>query len=113
MKPRGKKPRGKKPQARVRLDLNSPEFLGVFLRLDATDLAQVAGGLERIRKLEWSNVYASKGLHWEAIDHLKAPDGRSTVYSVRLSQKTRALAFRDGEFMRFISLHPDHDSAYG
>lgn len=31
---------------------------------------------------------------------------------VRLTQKIRALAYRDGEFMRFISLHPDHDSAY-
>jgi hypothetical protein len=102
----------KKPPARVRLDLNSPEFLEVFLRLDDSDLSQVSASLDRIRKLDWSNVYASKGLHWEAIDHLKAPDGKSKVYSVRLSQKIRALAFRDGEFMRFISLHPDHDSAY-
>lgn len=102
----------KRPTQRVRLDLSSPEFLGVFLRLDSADLAQVAASLDRISKLDWSNVYASKGLHWEAIDHLRAPDGRSTVYSVRLSQKIRGLAFREGAFMRFISLHPDHDSAY-
>ncbi|MBI2893986.1 MAG: hypothetical protein HYY06_10575 [Deltaproteobacteria bacterium] len=102
----------KKPTQRVLLDLNSPEFLEVFLRLDSADLSQVAASLDRIRKLDWSNVYASKGLHWEAIDHLKAPDGKSTVYSVRLSQKIRGLAFREGELMRFISLHPDHDSAY-
>jgi hypothetical protein len=103
----------KRAAQRVRLDLNSPEFREVFLRLEGADLAQVAGSLDRIRKLDWSNVYASKGLRWEAIDHLKAPDGQSTVYSVRLSQKIRGLAFRDGEFLRFISLHPDHDSAYG
>ena len=102
----------KKPQRLVRLDLNSPEFLAVFLRLGTADLAQVAGSLDQIRKLDWSNVYTSKGLHWEAIDHVAAPDGKSTVYSVRLSQKIRALAFRDGDFMRFVSLHPDHDSAY-
>jgi hypothetical protein len=102
----------KKPSQRVRLDLNSPAFLEVFLRLEGAELAQVAGTLDQIRKLDWSNVYASKGLRWEAIDHLKAPDGKSTVYSVRLSQKIRGLAFREGEFMRFISLHPDHDSAY-
>ena len=105
-------PRGKTAPQRVRLDLNSPAFLEVFLRLGVAELAEVAVSLDRIRKLEWSNVYASKGLHWEAIDHLKAPDGRSPVYSVRLSQKIRALVFRDGEFMRFVSLHPDHDSAY-
>ncbi len=102
----------KTPQQHVRLDLNSPEFLDVFLRLEGADLAQVASSLGRISKLTWSNVYASKGLHWEAIDHLTAPDGKSTVYSVRLSQKIRGLAFRDGEYMRFVSLHPDHDSAY-
>lgn len=102
----------KKPPQRVRLDLNSPEFLGVFLRLDSVTLLQVAASLDRIQKLDWPNVYASKGLHWEAIDHVKAPDGKTSVYSVRLSQKIRALAFRDGDFMRFISLHPDHDSAY-
>jgi hypothetical protein len=96
----------------VRLDLNSPEFLEVFLRLDSADLSQVAASLAQIRRLDWSNVYVSKGLRWEAIDHLKAPDGKSTVYSVRLSQKIRALVFREGDFMRFISLHPDHDSAY-
>jgi hypothetical protein len=102
----------RKPSQRVRLDLNSPAFLEVFLRLETAELAQVAASLDQIRKLDWSNVYASKGLHWEAIDHLKAPDGKSTVYTVRLSQKIRGLAFREGEFMRFISLHPDHDSAY-
>jgi hypothetical protein len=102
----------RKPAQRVRLDLNSPEFLDVFLRLDGATLVQVATSLDRIRGLDWPNVYASKGLHWEAIDHFKAPDGKSSVYSVRLSQKIRALVFREGEFMRFISLHPDHDSAY-
>jgi hypothetical protein len=102
----------RKPSQSVRLDLNSPEFLEVFLGLEGADLAQVAGSLDQIRKLDWPNVYASKGLRWEAISHLKAPDGKSTVYSVRLSQKIRGLAFREGDFMRFISLHPDHDSAY-
>jgi hypothetical protein len=102
----------KKPPERVRLDLNCPEFLETFLRLDNAELAQVAASLDRIRKLDWFNVYASKGLDWEAIEHLRSPDGKSAVYSVRLSQKIRALAFREGQFMRFISLHQDHDSAY-
>ena len=44
--------------------------------------------------------------------HLEAPN-RAKVYSLRLSQKVRAIAYRDGDFLRLISLHPDHDSAYG
>lgn len=97
---------------RVRLDLNSPAFLEVFLRLDPAELSRVAQSLAKLQSLDWSNVYASKGLNWEAIEHLKAPDGKTTVYSVRMTQKIRALAFREGDFMRFITLHPDHDSAY-
>jgi hypothetical protein len=98
--------------ARVRLDLNSPTFLGIFLRLEGKELSRVAQSLARLQSLDWTNIYASKGLHWEAIEHLKAPDGKTAVYSLRLTQKVRALAYREGEFMRFISLHPDHDSAY-
>jgi hypothetical protein len=97
---------------RVRLDLNSPTFLEVFLRLGPAELSRVAQSLAKLQGPDWSNVYASKDLYCEAIEHLTAPDGKTTVYSVRLTQKIRALAFRESDFMRFISLHPDHDSAY-
>lgn len=97
---------------RVRLDLNSPVFQDVFLRLEMAELKQVVSSLRRLRELDWSAVYRHTGFRWEEIKHLEAPNGAG-VYSLRLSQKVRALAFRDGDFLRFISLHPDHDSAYG
>jgi hypothetical protein len=95
----------------VRLDLNNPEFQDVLFRLEQDDLKQVVGGLRRLRELDWNSLYRHTGFRWEAIQHLKAPNG-STVYSLRLSQRIRALAFRDGAFLRLVSLHPDHDSAY-
>jgi hypothetical protein len=95
----------------VRLDLNSPEFQDVFFRLEAAELKQVVAGLRRLRGLEWTHLYRHTGFKWEAIDHLTAPNG-ANVYSLRLSQRVRALAFRDGDILRLISLHPDHDSAY-
>ncbi len=98
--------------ARVRLDLNSPAFLDVFLVLPLAELTQVVAGLQQLRRLEWSEVYKSKGLRWEAIDHIVTPNG-SKAHSLRLSQKMRAIAYRDGDFLRIVSLHPDHDSAYG
>jgi hypothetical protein len=97
--------------SRIRLDLNSPEFLDVFFGLEAAELKQVVASLGRLRELGWNTLYRHTGFHWEAIDHLKAPNG-AKVYSLRLSQRVRAVAFRDGEFLRLISLHPDHDSAY-
>jgi hypothetical protein len=96
---------------KIILDINSPEFLEVFLSLRGPELEQVASGLERLRGLDWQTVYTSKGLNWEAIDRISAPN-ESKVYSIRFSKKIRVLVYRDGNFMRFISLHPDHDSAY-
>ena len=63
----------RKPPQRVRLDLNSPEFLGVFLRLDSVTLLQVAASLGRIQKLD---VYGSKGLRWEAHQGTRRKDQR-------------------------------------
>jgi hypothetical protein len=97
--------------SRVRLDLNSPEFQDVFFRLELGELKQVVASLARLRELDWNNLYRHSGFRWEAIEHLKAPNG-AKVYSLRLSQKIRAIAYRDGVFLRLISLHVDHDSAY-
>jgi len=97
---------------RVRLDLNSPVFQDVFFRLEVAELKQVVAGLRRLAELDWATIYRHTGFRWEAIDHLKAPNG-AKVHSLRLSQKVRAIAYREGEFLRLISLHPDHDSAYG
>ena len=96
---------------RVRLDLNSPEFQDVFFRLEAAEMKQVVASLRRLRELDWNAIYRHTGFQWEAIRHLEAPDGTG-IYSLRLSKKVRALAFREGDFLRFVSLHPDHDSAY-
>ena len=95
----------------VRLDLNSPEFQDVFFRLELAELKRVVASLRRLRELDWNAVYRHTGFRWEVLDHLNAPND-AKVYSLRLSQKVRAVAYRDGDFLRLISLHPDHDSAY-
>jgi hypothetical protein len=35
------------------------------------------------------------------------------VYSLRISRSRRATAHRDGEFMRLLTIAPDHDATYG
>ncbi|HEX4965964.1 MAG TPA: hypothetical protein VF173_34460 [Thermoanaerobaculia bacterium] len=96
---------------RVVLDLNSEEFQKTFLALETAELKQVAATLSRLRGMDWNTVYSHSGLNWEAVVLFKAPNG-SKAYSLRLSQKIRALAYRDGDLLRFMSLHTDHDSAY-
>ena len=68
--------------------------------------------LRRLHELDWTTLFRHTGFHWEAIEHLKAPPNGAKVYSLRLNQRIRALAFRDGALWRFLSLYPDHDSAY-
>jgi len=97
--------------SRVRLDLNSPEFQEVLFQLEPAELKQVITSLRRLSRLDWAILYRHTGFHWEAIEHLRAPTG-AKVYSLRLSQRIRALAYRDGDFLRFLSLHPEHNSAY-
>ena len=80
---------------RVKLDLNSPEFQDVFFRLELSELKQVVGSLRRLAELDWNALYRHTGFNWEAVRHIRTPN-RVTAYSLRI-----------------ISLHPDHDSAYG
>lgn len=97
--------------SRLRLDLNSPEFQDVFFHLAAAESKQVVASLGRLRELDWNSLHRHTGYQWEHIGHLKGPGGVK-VYSLRLSQKIRAIGYRDRDFLRLVSLHPDHDSAY-
>lgn len=97
--------------SRVRLDLNSSQFQDDFFALETAELKQVIASLRRLRQLEWDVVYSHPGLNWEVIDHIKTPNGAKAC-SIRLSRKIRAIGYREGDFLRLVSLHPDHDSAY-
>jgi hypothetical protein len=67
--------------------------------------------------MTWDQVYKTssktqkRGLNWEIIENQTTQSGKK-IASIRISQKFRARVCRDGQLMRFISLHPDHDSAY-
>lgn len=97
--------------SRVGLDLNSPVFLDEFLALDKTELARVVKALKKVRSMDWDTFTRHRGSRWEEIGHILAPNGKP-AHSFRLSQKYRALAYREGNLLRLLSLHLDHDSAY-
>jgi len=95
----------------VLLDLNNPVFQDDLFSLEKDEAVRVLAILRRVRKLTWSEVYKDKGLRWELVQSRNGPHG-ARLYTVRVSVKFRALVCREGQFMRFLSLHPDHDSAY-
>jgi hypothetical protein len=53
------------------------------------------------------------GLRWEKSVRLKPPHGMGATYWPRIIQCRRCAAFRDGEYMRLLTIAPVHDSTYG
>lgn len=97
---------------RVVLDLNNPDFQRDWFGLERQEALAVFATLRKIRELEWDQLYRDKGLRWEAILSRNGPNGQR-IYSLRITQRVRAVAYRDGNALRFLTLHSDHDSAYG
>lgn len=102
------------PQGKaVKLDLNNPEFQRNLLDLDKAERSRVLDTLKKLLKLSWEQVYRDPGLKWEKITSVRPPPGIEALYSLRITQSRRATAIRQGEFMRFLTVQPDHDATYG
>lgn len=96
----------------VRLDLNNPVFQRSLFELEKSQQISVLATLRKLAGLRWPQVYRDQGLKWELIHSRIGPDGQR-LYSFRIGQGFRAVAYRaDGGWLRLLSLHPDHDSAY-
>jgi len=101
------------PECLVRLDLNNPVFQENLLSLQKPDRLAALDALGRLRQMTWNQVYRDKGLKWEKIASFKPPAGIDAVYSLRITQSRRATAYRDGDFIRPLTIAPDHDKTYG
>ena len=99
--------------AEVRLDLNNPVFQEQLLSLHKNERHAALDTLNKIRKLTWNQLYRDQGIKWEKITSIKPPAGIDAVYSLRISQSCRATAHRDGDFIRLLTIAPDHDATYG
>ena len=101
------------PAALVRLDLNNPVFQQNLLTLQKQERHAALDALNKLRQLTWNQVYRDQGLKWEKMISIKPPTGIDALYSLRITQSRRATAYREGEFIRLLSIAADHDSAYG
>lgn len=97
--------------SRVLLDLNQPQFQEDLLSMEREEAWAVLTTLKKIRQLNWNQLYADRGVRWEAILSRTSPSGKR-IYSFRVTKSFRAVAFREGDYLCLVSLHPDHDSAY-
>ena len=99
--------------SQVRLDLNNPVFQHNLFTLQKAERHAALDTLNKLRQMTWQQVYRDAGLKWEKIVSIKPPEGLDAIYSLRISQGRRATAYRDGEFIRFLTISPDHDATYG
>ena len=102
---------GPKTHQHIRLDLNNPVFQRHLFDLTKIDQRNILNTLRKIANMTWQQLYVDHGLNWEAILSQKGP-GDHRLYSFRISKGFRGVAYRDGSWLRILSLHPDHDSAY-
>jgi hypothetical protein len=100
-------------KSKVLLDLNNAVFQENLFALDINEAKRVFDTLSQVKQLDWDQLYKSQGLKWEKIISVKPPKGVAAIYSLRITQGKRATAIRDGDFIRFLTIEPDHDSTYG
>jgi hypothetical protein len=103
----------KQGRRNVQLDLNNEVFQRNWLELDKSERNRVTDTLRKILRLSWEEVHRDKGLRWEKITSADPPRGIDAIYSLRITDSRRATAYRDGNFMRLLTIAPDHDSTYG
>jgi len=98
-------------QDSVQLDLNSPVFQKQLFSLPKKDQLSVLGTLRKLAKMTWQPIYRDRGLKWEVIYSRSGPNG-ARLYSFRIGKGFRGVAYREESWLRILSLHPDHDTAY-
>ena len=97
--------------ALIKVDLNNPTFQADLFNLEKNEQISLIKTLKKIHKLTWRELYSDHGLKWEVVLSKQTKSGER-IYSFRFSKKYRALALREGDFLRVLTLHVDHDSAY-
>lgn len=97
--------------SKIKIDMNNPEFQRDFLNLEKKEQTALLRCLKKIHQMEWPQLYSDNGLNWETILSKRTPSGER-IYSFRFSQRYRATALRQDDFLRLLTLHVDHDSAY-
>lgn len=97
----------------VQLDLNNEVFQENWLALDKQERNRVTDTLKKLRRMTWTQVYRDPGLKWEKVTSIGPPKGIDAIYTLRITQSRRATAYRDGNFLRLLTIAPHHDAAYG
>ncbi len=95
----------------MKLDLNFPDFQKDLFKIEKNELYALIKTLRTLSRMDFDQLRHSSGLNLERIKTMKTRKG-NPIYSIRITRSFRATLTIEGNYLRFISLHPDHDSAY-
>ena len=102
----------------VLVDTGYPRFLKTLANLEVDDQEAILDTIDKIQKMTWHDVYKTssktpgqkRGINYEPTEQRTASGRR--IATIRSSGKIRIRVCRDEQYMRCISIHVDHDSAY-
>ena len=95
----------------MKLDLNFPDFQKDLFKLEKKELYALIKTLQTLSRMDFNQIRQSSGLNLERIKTMRTRK-ENTIYSIRITRSFRATLTIEGNYLRFISLHTDHDSAY-
>ncbi len=95
----------------MRIDLNFPDFQKDLFKLQKDEGYSLIKTLRTLSRMDFDQLRRSPGLNLERIRNMKTRKG-DPLYSIRITRSFRAVISIEGDYLRFISLHPDHDSTY-
>ena len=95
----------------MKIDLNFPDFQKDLFKLEKKELYALINTFRTLSRMDFDRLRSSPGLRLEQIKKTKTRKG-NPIYSIRITRSFRAILAIEGDYLRFISLHPDHDSAY-
>ena len=95
----------------LKLDLNFQDFQKDLFKLEKKELYALIKTLRTLSRMDFNQIRQSSGLNLEQIKTMKTRKG-NPIYSLRITRSFRATLTIEGDYLRFISLHTNHDSAY-
>jgi hypothetical protein len=95
----------------LKIDLNFPDFQKDLFKLQKKELYALIKTFRTLSRMDFDQLRSSSGLNLEQVKKTKTRKG-NPIYSIRITRSFRAILSIECDYLRFISLHPDHDSAY-
>ncbi|TRT54488.1 MAG: hypothetical protein EWV85_11190 [Microcystis aeruginosa Ma_QC_C_20070703_M131] len=88
-----------------------PIFQRNLFNLPKSEAGSALKTFRKISQLTWEQSCQDQGLKWEKINSKKGQKGEN-LYSFIITQKSRAIAAREGDYLRILSFQSDYALAY-